>query len=122
QAEDGIRDFHVTGVQTCALPIYAPLPVLPGEIFLRVPVLRLVIVLAVDHRAHRMDKKPGGGASRRRTDQLDLHAGTRTADARTGLAPLAALEFPGDPGLGGAVSVLVHQRLADPDGFALLLG
>src|SRR5690606_40396552 len=25
QAEDGIRDFHVTGVQTCALPI-SPLP------------------------------------------------------------------------------------------------
>src|SRR5690606_40005321 len=24
QAEDGIRDFHVTGVQTCALPIWAP--------------------------------------------------------------------------------------------------
>src|SRR5690606_3785387 len=27
QAEDGIRDFHVTGVQTCALPIYQ------GELF-----------------------------------------------------------------------------------------
>src|SRR5690606_40419303 len=25
QAEDGIRAFHVTGVQTCALPIYHPL-------------------------------------------------------------------------------------------------
>src|SRR5690606_39777774 len=25
QAEDGIRDFHVTGVQTCALPI-SPTP------------------------------------------------------------------------------------------------
>src|SRR5690606_6178233 len=24
QAEDGIRDFHVTGVQTCALPIFLP--------------------------------------------------------------------------------------------------
>src|SRR5690606_40561721 len=24
QAEDGIRDFHVTGVQTCALPTLAP--------------------------------------------------------------------------------------------------
>src|SRR5690606_40584093 len=24
QAEDGIRDFHVTGVQTCALPIFCP--------------------------------------------------------------------------------------------------
>src|SRR5690606_39723593 len=26
QAEDGIRDFHVTGVQTCALPIFAKNP------------------------------------------------------------------------------------------------
>src|SRR5690606_39939052 len=26
QAEDGIRDFHVTGVQTCALPIFAGPP------------------------------------------------------------------------------------------------
>src|SRR5436309_4156394 len=26
QAEDGIRDFHVTGVQTCALPIFFELP------------------------------------------------------------------------------------------------
>src|SRR5947209_9072559 len=25
QAEDGIRDIGVTGVQTCALPIYAPM-------------------------------------------------------------------------------------------------
>src|SRR6266511_751336 len=27
QAEDGIRDFHVTGVQTCALPIFRRRPV-----------------------------------------------------------------------------------------------
>src|SRR5690606_7175233 len=27
QAEDGIRDFHVTGVQTCALPIWSTAPV-----------------------------------------------------------------------------------------------
>src|SRR5690606_40321645 len=26
QAEDGIRDFHVTGVQTCALPIFLQMP------------------------------------------------------------------------------------------------
>src|SRR5690606_40769260 len=26
QAEDGIRDFHVTGVQTCALPISIQVP------------------------------------------------------------------------------------------------
>src|SRR5690606_40499090 len=31
QAEDGIRDFHVTGVQTCALPIL-PARLVPGAI------------------------------------------------------------------------------------------
>src|SRR5690606_4482977 len=34
QAEDGIRDFHVTGVQTCALPIcgkLVPFPSSPGS-------------------------------------------------------------------------------------------
>src|SRR5207302_4674377 len=36
QAEDGIRDFHVTGVQTCALPIY----VVTREAVYRVRVLR----------------------------------------------------------------------------------
>src|SRR5690606_40809826 len=30
QAEDGIRDFHVTGVQTCALPIFGNLAGLAG--------------------------------------------------------------------------------------------
>src|SRR5690606_26887314 len=30
QAEDGIRDFHVTGVQTCALPIF-PVAGEPGR-------------------------------------------------------------------------------------------
>src|SRR5207302_8165969 len=30
QAEDGIRAFHVTGVQTCALPILVPVPVPPA--------------------------------------------------------------------------------------------
>src|SRR5690606_40527630 len=30
QAEDGIRDFHVTGVQTCALPISLPGSPSPG--------------------------------------------------------------------------------------------
>src|SRR5690606_40126571 len=29
QAEDGIRDFHVTGVQTCALPISSDEPIGP---------------------------------------------------------------------------------------------
>src|SRR5690625_5513900 len=43
QAEDGIRDGHVTGVQTCALPIYqeseislkSPKPVVASKISVR---------------------------------------------------------------------------------------
>src|SRR6266511_1084416 len=40
QAEDGIRDFHVTGVQTCALPILLTFsvgfgPAIPGLSFKR---------------------------------------------------------------------------------------
>src|SRR5690606_15602694 len=47
QAEDGIRDFHVTGVQTCALPILATL-------------LPLVLVLVIGtgrHGSHWIDLK-----------------------------------------------------------------
>src|SRR5215475_4084365 len=36
QAEDGIRDFHVTGVQTCALPI-SPVQVIPGTTPVKIP-------------------------------------------------------------------------------------
>src|SRR5690606_20473650 len=52
QAEDGIRDFHVTGVQTCALPIY------------EVPAVDVVVVVlaTVDdvHHRHRHAVLAGG--------------------------------------------------------------
>src|SRR5690606_40086753 len=37
QAEDGIRDFDVTGVQTCALPIWLVAPLLLGSIAVEPP-------------------------------------------------------------------------------------
>src|SRR5256886_13213067 len=48
QAEDGIRDLTVTGVQTCALPIlakkiwYVRVPELVGFVTSRVPIKRTV--------------------------------------------------------------------------------
>src|SRR5690606_40404918 len=42
QAEDGIRDFHVTGVQTCALPISKVLPE-TSEISLGVTMVAFVV-------------------------------------------------------------------------------
>src|SRR5690606_39851057 len=51
QAEDGIRDFHVTGVQTCALPIFVSLENLP-----RSTVLELV---TSDHWLRRtLERRP----------------------------------------------------------------
>src|SRR5690606_38071147 len=50
QAEDGIRDFHVTGVQTCALPIL--LSELPVAVW---PKLNDVATdTAADHTGHRL--------------------------------------------------------------------
>src|SRR5690606_41165949 len=45
QAEDGIRVFHVTGVQTCALPIYKACALLCGRI--RNKIYHRLIVLGV---------------------------------------------------------------------------
>src|SRR5690606_40731930 len=40
QAEDGIRDFHVTGVQTCALPICPP-----RLVHALIPLLSLILLI-----------------------------------------------------------------------------
>src|SRR5690606_2700196 len=46
--EDGIRDFHVTGVQTCALPIYADEEHPPqAGVFAREEVAQIVAVPGV---------------------------------------------------------------------------
>src|SRR5207302_6114358 len=42
QAEDGIRDFHVTGVQTCALPIFGHFDLAAGDAS---PAFRYAILL-----------------------------------------------------------------------------
>src|SRR5690606_39931620 len=50
QAEDGIRDFHVTGVQTCALPICLLIDFLDTAFVGARPLLRLL-----DRAAERVD-------------------------------------------------------------------
>src|SRR5690606_15219479 len=49
QAEDGIRDFHVTGVQTCALPIFFPFWY-EGDPAFADPTLRAAAVRAIRAR------------------------------------------------------------------------
>src|SRR2546430_8901212 len=43
QAEDGIRDLTVTGVQTCALPIYADHPIILEAMKFPEPVISVAI-------------------------------------------------------------------------------
>src|SRR3989442_10650117 len=74
QAEDGIRDADVTGVQTCALPISV-------ELLGRGPGLRPVIAGAASH-CDREDggDDPGQGESRRRQGCSPTSAERRTRD------------------------------------------
>src|SRR5690606_40246419 len=76
QAEDGIRDFHVTGVQTCALPICRVR--IAGT---RAGVLRALrgLLHRVRGRARRWlppDRRPGGHVPDRR--------GVRSEERRVG--------------------------------------
>src|SRR5699024_12023061 len=48
QAEDGIRDRNVTGVQTCALPILEPLPVPNKEVIKNEHILKLAKALCME--------------------------------------------------------------------------
>src|SRR5690606_40796969 len=62
QAEDGIRDFHVTGVQTCALPIFpllimAKLSSLPNTL---APAAKVTVSLPALIRSARSEERRVG--------------------------------------------------------------
>src|SRR5256885_11791640 len=79
QAEDGIRDYKVTGVQTCALPISVHLAVPDGDRLLQSGLSRKRGV-AVDVVA--------AGALRQRADDVlgrpDLRIAARSEERRVG--------------------------------------
>src|SRR5207302_5145214 len=82
-AEDGIRDFHVTGVQTCALPIFpgqVPRTVtsaMEPRVATPVEALRIVTSVAEPRAATR------AAARRRATSVAESRAATRAAVRRT---------------------------------------
>src|SRR5690554_7068098 len=69
QAEDGIRDADVTGVQTCALPIYLKCEVAPGT-QIAVAVVQDVegvrLGLAIERKARRSEERRVGKECRSR--------------------------------------------------------
>src|SRR2546426_10423692 len=78
QAEDGIRDYKVTGVQTCALPILIPhgtfikdLPYFPGwmDMFV-VPQDSVSVERAIDDVTMAMREKIGRASCRERSVDL----------------------------------------------------
>src|SRR5690606_39750801 len=92
QAEDGIRAFHVTGVQTCALPIYLALDVARGEV---------VVIVEADlaNRYHSGRRRPAfdecdrlGTPSRPRSGPvwMDSRCEARSEERRAGKACTAA--------------------------------
>src|SRR5215467_15413323 len=57
QAEDGIRDYKMTGVQTCALPIF---PAYRGGDFLAAIVGVEIYRVAMDDRIFQLGRAPDG--------------------------------------------------------------
>src|SRR5256885_7313202 len=87
QAEDGIRDYKVTGVQTCALPIYEinnPLTVVVGSLEL------LARHLGSDQQERRWLDRANAAAQRIRDIVARMTRITRLerTDARPGLPPM----------------------------------
>src|SRR5690606_40483883 len=79
QAEDGIRDFHVTGVQTCALPICAF-----GENYLQEAVEKITALKELDIEWHFI-----GHVQRNKTKHLAenfawVHGVDRSEERRVG--------------------------------------
>src|SRR5438874_10939593 len=66
QAEDGIRDLYVTGVQTCALPICDGLPGGEGLVRLDPRVVPALLLLEVHHEQVVGEHRPEGRSEERR--------------------------------------------------------
>src|SRR5439155_13686902 len=81
QAEDGIRDGHVTGVQTCALPILFMLEQVPG-LYTLVPALNAVGPQQAVSR--RLLQQAPGKAQSKGADWLDARGEIRSEERRVG--------------------------------------
>src|SRR3712207_7154316 len=100
QAEDGIRDIGVTGVQTCALPIWIP----PGRVSTYGAIGRLVgigprrVARALSQGGgavpwHRVVRADGSVAEPVRVEQMELLA-AEGVPARNGRIDMAAVGWP----------------------------
>src|SRR5688500_19786012 len=72
QAEDGIRDYKVTGVQTCALPIYLP------------AALRRDLTLSIDDATRRIPPAPATSISTCRRGRMATAVPRRSEERRVG--------------------------------------
>src|SRR5690606_40555735 len=89
QAEDGIRRFHVTGVQTCALPIYGNVQ-LAGVDAIKItqaleclPERAEIVVTGLVGRGMRVRKR-GGRDARTEETVLPIQDGARSEERRGG--------------------------------------
>src|SRR2546430_9854899 len=82
QAEDGIRDLTVTGVQTCALPIYVWGPRRPGE-HDRATRLRGATAPSVAHGRARPSPRPGACVDRPATGQAACRSEEHTSELQS---------------------------------------
>src|SRR5690606_10274408 len=118
QAEDGIRAFHVTGVQTCALPISAARLELDAGDALVLRPRRADVDRIAGRRRHAEDV--GALAGRGVADRAAAEAvapGGREIDALVdaGLIEVAVARRPGAVGASPRLALLLGQEAAGVD-------
>src|SRR5690606_14724090 len=108
QAEDGIRDFHVTGVQTCALPILGVLDLARGRTARGVERGEPAAVLAVGESASErrdavIDELGGAGPPEECRERVDVGHPARDPQLdRTGRLERAVVAEPAEAERGAA--------------------
>src|SRR5690606_39367139 len=86
QAEDGIRDFHVTGVQTCALPIFQ-VGLLETDAFAALPEDTAVLLI------HAINPYGFSHIRRVNEDNIDLNRNFRDFETEIGRASCREREW-----------------------------
>src|SRR5690606_41091102 len=122
QAEDGIRDFHVTGVQTCALPIWSITSLwhsLPGVPAASMAVACVAILAAVVVLALGATRPSKNNAKHGHTPGNTCHT-CRQAEAalRTRSAFLAAISHDLRTAMNAVVGMLELTLVSGSLGFA----
>src|SRR5690606_40116409 len=113
QAEDGIRVFHVTGVQTCALPIFIKLPAGASDDVAKTALAKAEGIVT------RARAEPSSFADLARKESQD--AGTARDGGRLGWIQRGTLPLPMEQAVFALKQGEISDPVKGPDGYHVFM-